>query len=131
MSQPAPRGFNALDALAANLAAERLASYLGDKSVGDLRRMVALDVDLAAELPMQVSIPNFGLPKAALAGYLRGASVPLSEAIRQRLGARLPKIAAALGFPEAFPWYCRTMDRVRLRLIQDLEAKPDAIVEER
>jgi len=117
----ATRSISGLQVLAVNWAARALASWLQQVPPEQLRDWIRGDVDLSAELPIGFQIPNFGLTRAAMTRFLEGVGQPMYEAIRLRLAADLPLHAAMLGLPEAYPWYVRTMESLRLRLVDELK----------
>jgi hypothetical protein len=115
-----------LHVLVANWAARALVGWLQQVPPEQLRDWIRADADLSEELPIGFGLPNIGLTRVAMVKLLEGIGEADYEAIRLRLAAHLPLHAAMLGLEEAYPWYIRTMEGLRLRLLNELKAKGGA-----
>ena len=116
-------GLNILDAFAVKITSDNLAAYFATITLEDLAYYAKNNKDLAAELPVILTIPNIPVAKNILVRYLKNVNGRLYEHIRLRLSAQFPTYAALMGLDSVNPWYIQNMDRIKKRLIDQLENK--------
>jgi hypothetical protein len=114
-------GLSVIDAFAVNLTATALANYISTVTLEELASFVKGNKDMAADIPTVITLPNFPMAKVAVVKYLKNVDDRLYEHVRYRLSSQFPQHAALLGLDSVTPWYYQNMNRVKQRLISELQ----------
>lgn len=115
-----PLRLSAVESRAVDWAARRLADALGQVPLSELVDAADADLDVSTQIPFPIGVPAMPLLRAGLALLLRAGDVRIWEAIRLRLCAHIPAHGRVLGSDRCWPWYIRTMEGLRARLLAEL-----------
>jgi hypothetical protein len=118
------------ETLIVGVATDNLARYLNGISLEQLAQYVLDNFDMASLLPMEFDVSRFTIIKNTLAGQIKKMDTRIYEAIRVNLSRTHPQHSAFIGIDSAPAgsisprrWYYQNMERVKQRIIDQLEGR--------